>query len=125
MAEAAELDRPDPSLPVRGVLEAKETTLLTTRKKDGEAPVFRPGPQVLSLLLLEAQERHWVSAPPLQRRTPLVVPVELAEPQEAGSTVDQQGFAGLRPRLAEETPSFAVLGGLDGPGDLLFHGARG
>src|SRR6266498_2991000 len=124
MAEAAEFDRPRPALPVGGRLEAQQATLLTARQKDGEARVFRRRPQVLSLLLLEAQERHRVIARPIQRQAPLVVTVDPAEPDEARSRVDQQRLARLRPRLAEEAPSFAVLGGLDGPRDLPFHRAE-
>jgi hypothetical protein len=125
MAKAAELDRPRPAVPVGGVLEAKEAALLTTRQEDWQAGVLRSWPQVLSLGLLETQERHGVIARPFQGRAPFFAAVEPPEPHESRSRVDQESFTRLRPGLAEEAPSFAVLGGLDGPRDLPFHRARG
>jgi hypothetical protein len=71
------------------VLEAQEAAFLAARQEDRKAGVLWTGPEFPSLGFLEAQDRHGVIVAALQGRAPLLVPPELAEPDESWSRVDE------------------------------------
>src|SRR6266511_645309 len=122
LAHPPELDDPVPPVAVVEMLERDQSPLLAPRKQHRQAHVLLAGPQLLPHAILHVEPRHGVIAGAIERFAPPLL-LDGPESDEPGHAVKEDRLTGLLPGPAEEPPSLAILGRLDGPADLaLGHG---